>query len=107
MVQRHSLSTLAGLVLAAAGILAATGCQTTVGGQTLPSPFFLEDDVQFFPAGPEFLLPNQVRALEQYRAEREAFHEQLTNGGGPTVPPQGAPASGAGQPPAPAGAAAP
>ncbi len=103
---RHSLSTCAALIVAGFGMLAVTGCQTTVGGQTLPSPYFLDDDVQFFPAGPEFLLPNQVRALEQYRAEREAFQEQLTNGGPATVPPAGAPPAGAsGQPPA--GAAPP
>jgi len=43
-----------------------TGCQTTVGGQTLPSAHFLSDDVQYFRAGPEELLPNQMQALEQY-----------------------------------------
>jgi hypothetical protein len=45
-----------------------TGCQTTVGGQTLPSPDYLRDDIQYFPAGPEFLLPNTVRAHEEYKA---------------------------------------
>lgn len=45
-----------------------TGCQTTVGGQTLPSPDYLRDDIQYFPAGPEFLLPNTVRAMEEYKA---------------------------------------
>ena len=48
-----------------------TGCQTTVGGQTLPSADFLRDDVQYFPAGPEFLLPNTVRAHEEYKAAQE------------------------------------
>ncbi len=50
--------------------LSAIGCQTTVGGQTLPSAYYLQDDVEYFPAGPEFLLPNQVRAIEEYKAER-------------------------------------
>jgi hypothetical protein len=34
-------------------------------------------DVQYFPAGDEFLLPNQVRALEQYKLEQEAIRESL------------------------------
>ncbi|WP_437187535.1 hypothetical protein SH668x_000933 [Planctomicrobium sp. SH668] len=55
----------------ACGIFA--GCQTNVGGQTLPSGYYLRDDVQFFPAGPEFLLPETVRAAEEYRtAQAEA-----------------------------------
>ena len=52
-------------------MLVATGCQTTVGGQTLPSPYYLKDDVQYYPAGPEFKLSNQVQALEEYKLERE------------------------------------
>ena len=52
-------------------MLAATGCQTTVGGQTLPSPYYLKDDVQYYPAGPEVKLSNQVQALEEYKLERE------------------------------------
>lgn len=44
------------------------GCQTNMGGQTLPSAYYLRDDVQFFPAGPEFLLPETVQAHEDYRA---------------------------------------
>ena len=33
------------------GILGLTGCQIDVGGQTLPSPWYLNDDVQYFPPG--------------------------------------------------------
>ncbi len=47
-----------------------TGCQTTIGGQTLPSPNYLEDDVQYFPSGPEFKLSNQVEAMRKYEVER-------------------------------------
>ncbi|WP_459556566.1 hypothetical protein [Lacunimicrobium album] len=50
-----------------------TGCQSTVGGQTLPSANYLRDDVQFFPAGSEDLIPNQRRALEEYNAEQKAY----------------------------------
>ncbi len=49
-----------------------SGCfQTTVGGQTLPSAYYLEDDVQYFPAGPETRLYNQIQAMERYNLERE------------------------------------
>lgn len=49
------------------------GCfQTSVGGQTLPSAYFLDDDVQYFPAGPETKLANQIRAIEQYKLEQRA-----------------------------------
>lgn len=53
-----------------------TGCQTTIGGQTLPSPDYLTDDVQYFPAGPEFKLTRQVEASRKYQIEQE----QLRNG---------------------------
>lgn len=49
----------------------AIGCQTTVGGQALPSAYYLKDDVQYFPAGPEFKLTQQVQALEQYKLEQQ------------------------------------
>ncbi|MEC9094255.1 MAG: hypothetical protein VX438_16210 [Planctomycetota bacterium] len=48
----------------------ATGCQVTVGGQLMPSPNYLSDDLQYFPPGPEFKLQNEANALEAYRAEQ-------------------------------------
>ena len=59
--------------------LSTTGCmlQTTVGGQTLPSAYYLRDDVQYFPAGPEFRLSNQVRALEEYKLQQQAARAGL------------------------------
>ena len=58
-------------------MFSAVGCQTTVGGQTLPSPTYLSDDVQYFPAGPEFKLSNQVQAMEEYKLEREKLRAGL------------------------------
>lgn len=56
--------------------LGSIGClQTNIGGQTLPSAYYLDDDVQYFPKGPETRLSNQIRALERYRVEREALQE--------------------------------
>ena len=56
---------------------AATGCQATVGGQTLPSAYYLRDDIQYFPAGPEYLLTNQERALEEYRLQEQTLQESF------------------------------
>lgn len=46
------------------------GCQVDVGGQTLPSPYYLTDDVQYFPPGPEFKLSREAAAMEAAKAER-------------------------------------
>lgn len=62
------------LILGGCLVLSAvsSGCfQTTVGGQTLPSAYYLDDDVQYFPMGSEQRLSNQIRAVERYRAEQE------------------------------------
>lgn len=60
-------------VLLAAGILVAvglTGCQVDIGGQTMPSPYYLSDDVQYFPPGPEFKLAREAAAMRQYAEEQ-------------------------------------
>jgi hypothetical protein len=83
------INTWSGLALFATAALAltgATGCQTTIGGQTLPSAYFLSDDVQYFPAGPQDKLFNERRALEQYTAGQQA---QVP--GGAEAPTPGAP----------------
>jgi hypothetical protein len=49
-----------------------TGCQVDVGGQTLPSPYYLTDDVQYFPTGPQFKLAREAAAMKA-RAEEEAL----------------------------------
>ncbi len=58
----------------------ATGCQTTVGGQTLPSAWFLEDDVQYYPAGPEFKLTNLEERLTQYRLQQQGLADDVQDG---------------------------
>ena len=55
------LSLLAGVALASLGL---TGCQVDIGGQTLPSGYYLQDDIQYFPAGPEFKLSKEAAALK-------------------------------------------
>jgi hypothetical protein len=53
----------------AMSLLTATGCQVGINGQTLPSPYYLQDDVQYFPSGPEFKLPREAAALRAAEAE--------------------------------------
>ena len=50
-------------------VLIASGCQVNVGGQTLPSPFYLDDDVQYFAPGPEFPLSQEAAAQGIQRAD--------------------------------------
>ena len=64
------------LVLGGVALAGASGCQTHMGGQTLPSAYYLRDDVQYFPAGPEFQLTNQVRQIEEYRARQGGLDVQ-------------------------------
>lgn len=52
-------------------LLTATGCQVSLNGQTLPSPYYLQDDVQYFPSGPEFKLPREAAALRAAEAEEK------------------------------------
>ncbi|MEO1617803.1 MAG: hypothetical protein AAFV88_18265 [Planctomycetota bacterium] len=61
-----SLALVAGVCLSAA-----TGCQSTINGQTLPSPYYLQDDVQYFPAGPEFKLSREAAALQAAKAQEK------------------------------------
>ena len=48
-----------------------TGCQVDVAGQTLPSPYYRYDDIQYFESGPEFKLSNEAAAMKAYRAEQQ------------------------------------
>ena len=61
--------TLCGLGLAPS--LNATGCQVSVGGQTLPSPWYITDDVQYYAPGTEFKLSREAAAMKAYKAEQE------------------------------------
>ena len=75
---------------------ASTGCQIDVAGQTLPSPYHLTDDVQYYAPGPEFKLANEAAALQEQRAQEisEPQAEGLMAPGPmrpasiPAVPPQ-------------------
>ncbi len=55
-------------------VLGLTGCQIDVGGQTLPSPWYLQDDVQYFPPGAQFPLSKEAaaqKAVSQEQLQRQ------------------------------------
>jgi hypothetical protein len=58
------------LLAAATAGISLTGCQVDVGGQTLPSGYYLQDDIQYFPAGPEFKLSKEAAAQKEFRDEQ-------------------------------------
>lgn len=59
-------------LLLAGGLAPSVGCQVSVAGQTLPSPYYLYDDVQYFPAGSENKIANETAAIKKARAEAMA-----------------------------------
>ncbi|HMO12738.1 MAG TPA: hypothetical protein PKD64_14850 [Pirellulaceae bacterium] len=73
--RKHWLTrSVAGMLALGAAVLscaAFSGCQVSVGGQTLPSAYYLKDDLQYFPKGPEFKLTNEANALKAARANAE------------------------------------
>ena len=63
---RRTPMLLAGLMIIAS--LATTGCQMEIAGQTLPSAYYLSDDVQYYAPGPEFKLAREAAALKEQSA---------------------------------------
>ena len=73
------------------GALASMGCQSNYSGQTLPSPYYLQDDVQYFPPGPEFKLSREAAAMKT-----SSLKQRIKTGpiGPSSEPAPGAPAPG-------------
>jgi hypothetical protein len=67
MTRRWMTAAMCGLAMAATCL---TGCQVHVGGQVLPSPHYLEDDVQYFAPGPEAKLSREAAAMKAYRSDQ-------------------------------------
>jgi hypothetical protein len=64
----------AALFLPAAALL--TGCQVELAGQTLPSPYYLTDDIQYYTPGPEFKLAREAAAMQEQAAAIESEQQQ-------------------------------
>jgi hypothetical protein len=67
MTRQWMTTTMCGLALAATCL---TGCQVEVGGQMLPSAYYLSDDVQYFAPGTENKLSRENAAMKAYRADQ-------------------------------------
>lgn len=52
-------------LLALPAVTLFAGCQVEVGGVTLPSPYYLTDDVQYYAPGPEFKLAREAAAMQE------------------------------------------
>lgn len=63
-------------VLAALLVAPFAGCQVTRNGQTLPSPYYLGDDIQYHPSGTEFQYQQEVDYMNKVNAERAAAAAQ-------------------------------
>jgi hypothetical protein len=62
--------TLAAATLLGLGVF--TGCTAEYAGQSLPSPYYHHDDIQYFPPGPEMKLSREAAAMEEQRAAIES-----------------------------------
>ena len=49
-------------------VMLLTGCQSEYGGVTLPSPWYLTDDVQYYAPGPGFKLAREAAAMQEQAA---------------------------------------
>ncbi len=61
------------ILMAGLGLLAGiglTGCQIDQGGQTLPSPYYMDDDVQYYAPAAEFKLAREAAALKEYNQQQ-------------------------------------
>ncbi|HEY5311006.1 MAG TPA: hypothetical protein VIK18_00760 [Pirellulales bacterium] len=85
--------------IAAALVASCSGCQLDVGGQTLPSPWWYTDDVQYFPPGPEFKLSREAAAMQAAKRDAAlAGQPGMPGGGAPPAPGAVAPLPGAAVP---------
>lgn len=53
------------------------GCQLTQNGQTLPSPYYLDNEIQYFPAGNEFQFQGEVDRMKREQVNRQLSQDQL------------------------------
>ena len=68
---KHTRWALAALVTMPT-LMALTGCQVELAGQTLPSPYYLQDDFQYYPPSSEFKLAREAAAMQEQAAALES-----------------------------------
>jgi hypothetical protein len=67
---------MASVLVVVAGLASSVGCQVEIGGQTLPSGYYLTDDVQYYPPGQPFKLDREAAALRAAAAETSGSAQQ-------------------------------
>lgn len=67
---KRSKWSLAFIAMCSLSCFLSVGCQGYYGGQTLPSPYYISDDVQFHAPGPEMKLAREAAAQKEYKAAR-------------------------------------
>ena len=50
-----------------------------MAGQTLPSPYYLSDDVQYYAPGPGFKLAREAAALKEQSEAQQSEPQDLGN----------------------------
>lgn len=85
---KHLVSWKLALLLIWPALTLSTGCQMDIAGQTLPSPWYLTDDIQYYAPGPEFKLAREAAAMQE---QSEAVKSQ-PQADRAKVPPQNPPA---------------
>jgi hypothetical protein len=74
--KKHSIwRSLAAATLCPAAMLL-TGCQVEYAGQTLPSPYYLTDDIQYYAPGPEFKLAREAAAMQEQAEAIESEQQE-------------------------------
>ena len=48
-----------------------SGCQSHMAGQNLPSPWYTNDDVQYFAPSSEMKLAREAAIMKEYAAQRQ------------------------------------
>lgn len=66
----------AAFVLAIGTLSIFSGCQMTQNGQTLPSPYYLDNEIQYFPAGNEFQFQGEVDRMKREQVNRQLSQEE-------------------------------
>jgi hypothetical protein len=64
----------AGCLLVLATLLA-TGCQVSMNGQTLPSAYYLTDDLRYDAPGPEMKVMREAAAQRQFAQEQAEINQ--------------------------------
>jgi hypothetical protein len=57
-------------------VMLLAGCQVEVAGVTLPSPYYLSDDVQYYAPGPEFKLAREAAAIQEQNEAIESDRQE-------------------------------